>query len=368
MRRILVTGGGISDGHVMTIVSVLQELQSRGGNTLLWVGSKHGRERRKAEALGIPYRSVMTGKFRRYISFHNFADIFRIPFGVIQSFFIIRSFRPDIIFASGGSVSVPTAYAGFIRNIPVVIHESDVKPGLANRLLAKKAKKIFVSFPQTKNVFSDILGINSQTNKIIVTGIPIRSDITNGSKEKAQQIFKLESQFPTLLIIGGGQGSRKLNQTIHVSLEKLLRFCQVVHICGEKNFIELHDQLENKFPRYHLFPYLDDDLKHAYAAADLVLTRGGAHTLHEISYYGIPSIIVPHASHSSRHQLENARLLKEKKAAVIIPEEDFSPAVCLGKVEELLLSREQLLRMRKNAQSNFVPRAAQKIVTEMFQV
>jgi len=299
--KILLTGGG-TGGHLIPLLSVIAEIKKRDAQAeFLFVGPKSDFNDTLREA-GIEVKIITAGKFRRYFSLQNFSDIFKVLMGIDQAFFYILKFKPDVIFSKGGFASVPAVFAASYTRIPILTHESDTVPGLANKLIGHFAKKIFISFPESRKYFPD--------KKIIVSGNPIREDILEGDKNRAQRFFGLREDLPIILVFGGSQGAQKINEALFDSLPKLLADFQVIHICGTKNVEEIEKKMDglelaNK-KRYKVYPYLKDEMKDAFALSDFIISRAGANSLSEIIALDKPSLIIPLPSAANNHQYHNA--------------------------------------------------------------
>lgn len=361
--KILLTGGG-TGGHVFPILAVINEIKrlSREPVNFLWVGSKEGPEKDIAKKLNISYKSICTGKFRRYFSWQNLIDLFKIPVGKIQAFFIIKSFRPDVIFSKGGYVSIPAVLAGWFLRIPILIHESDTFPGLANRFLSRFVKKIAVSFKETEKYFP--------VKKCVLTGNPIRPEILEGSKERGFRYFGLVYDRPVILVTGGSQGSRKINQVIIEALNKLLKKYQIIHLCGERQISSIKSQISNiDFKYYKLYPFLPtEQMADALTVADLVVSRAGANILAELAVLGKPSILIPLPTAASNHQEKNARLFEKNKAAWVIKEKDLTADVLFKEVNWLMTHKERLDKMSGNVLKLAKPEAAKRIAEEILKL
>jgi UDP-N-acetylglucosamine--N-acetylmuramyl-(pentapeptide) pyrophosphoryl-undecaprenol N-acetylglucosamine transferase len=359
--KILFTGGG-TGGHVVPIIAIAREIkkiyegddlqmfflgpQDRVGSNLLFME-------------GIKVKNIMAGKVRRYAGFktffQNLADIFiKIPVGTLQSFFYIFFLSPDLIFSKGGFGSIPGVVAGKLLFVPIFLHESDITPGFANKVLRGFALEIFTSFPKTEH-FSP--------RKLILVGNPIRKELLTSSKKAAKRVLEIKSNKPVILVIGGSQGSQRINDEILEVLPQLLEKFEIIHQCGEKSWriiksetkVILSKELE---PFYHLYPFLEEsDLRHAYAAADLVIGRAGSGTIFEIAANGKPSILVPLPEAAQNHQLKNAYAYQETGAAIVIEENNFSSHFLLEKLISLFENPAKLEDMSEKAREFSKPEA-----------
>jgi UDP-N-acetylglucosamine--N-acetylmuramyl-(pentapeptide) pyrophosphoryl-undecaprenol N-acetylglucosamine transferase len=307
--RIVLTGGGTA-GHVLPNVAVIEGFKEKYPNTeLLYIGSKNGPEKVLAEKAGVLFEAVACGKLRRYLSFENVKDFFRVPVGIFQARKILKEFKPDKVFSKGGFVSVPVCVAAWSLKIPVVLHESDFSPGLANRISAKFADTICVSFEESKKFF--------RKKNVKVCGNPVRKMIFGGKKEKGFTLTGFTPDKPVLLIMGGSLGAKQINDLTFNNLPELLKHCQVVHITGKGKGSINH--VREKLKDYKQFEYLHEELADIYAITDLVVGRAGANTLAEISALGLPSVLIPLSLDVSRgDQIENAKIFEEKEMAIYL--------------------------------------------------
>jgi len=368
--RILLTGGG-TGGHIFPILAIVSQIkkisEGRGFKEpeFLFIGPKTKSTLESFKNLGIPCRFILAGKIRRYWSAKNFLDFFKFPIGLVQGLWWIFIWMPDIAFGKGGYGSVASVLISWIYRIPIILHESDAVPGLVNRISGIFANRIIVSFPKAKDYFS--------SKKTILIGNPVRSGILNGSRELAGQKFRLKPDLPVLFITGGSQGAQRLNEIIIETLPELLKRCQIIHQCGTNNYqwVKKETDLslnESEKQYYHLYPFLKDEMKDAYAAADLIISRCGANTLAEIAALGKPSILVPLASAAYNHQKENASYFRRAGAATVVEEENLQPNLFTGLIFDLLGNPEQRQMMRENAGKLAKPDAAEKIAEEIIKL
>ncbi|NQV13167.1 MAG: undecaprenyldiphospho-muramoylpentapeptide beta-N-acetylglucosaminyltransferase [Parcubacteria group bacterium] len=362
--RILLTGGG-TGGHVMPVLAVVKAINDilPAEPQYLWVGSRRGLEGKLAAANKIPFKSVATGKLRRYFSFFNIIDVCKIPLGMIQSFFVIGKFGPDVIFSKGGYVSVPVVVAGWLWRAPIITHESDIIPGLANKIIARLARKIAVSFPRTGQYFSG--------RRVLVTGNPLRAEILAGNKVRAREKFNLAGEKPVILVVGGSQGAQKLNKVLLETLPRLLENYQVLHVCGQDNYQSVRRQvkeagLEQK--GYSLQSFLSAQaMGDALALADLVITRAGINTLNEIAAWGKPALIVPIGREVlGEHQEVNAKYFREAGAAAVLPDSEVGAERLVKEINDILANddrRQDLGRkMAKLAHREAAEKLADQII------
>ena len=309
MKKIVLTGGG-SAGHVIPNITLMPLLKERGFS-LYYVGSRSGLEKALVEYENIPYFGISSGKMRRYFDLKNFTDIFRILKGIWDSNKILKKIKPDMVFSKGGYVVLPLVFAAWLRGIKVIIHESDLTPGLANRLAAPFAKKILVSFPETLELVPQ--------KKAILTGIPLRRDLENASKESGLRFLGFPGdEKPILLATGGSQGSKAINRCIGTHLDDLLKNYRVVLLCGKGNLLGI---TREGFREYEV---LNKDFPHVLKAADIVVSRAGANTIFELLALRKPNLLVPLSLKQSRgDQIENAASFKKRGFSAVIDEENL---------------------------------------------
>ncbi|HJN62391.1 MAG TPA: UDP-N-acetylglucosamine--N-acetylmuramyl-(pentapeptide) pyrophosphoryl-undecaprenol N-acetylglucosamine transferase [Candidatus Parcubacteria bacterium] len=364
--KILFTGGG-TGGHILPILAVAREIrriyQSEKSLDFYYIGPKDEFGNILLSQEGIKVKEILAGKIRRYLTpksiLENIIDIlFKVPIGIFQSFFHIFFLAPDLIFSKGGYGSLPVVVTGWILQVPILLHESDISPGLANKFLSKFASKVFTSFPKTE-YFS--------VKKIIITGNPIRKAVLKGSKDDAKRIFNLSGEKPIILILGGSQGAQKINDMILNILPEFLKEFEVIHQCGENNFkgvkAEAKVVLTKKSERYyHLVPFLKEtDLRHAYEASGLILSRAGSGSIFEISALGKPSILVPLLGAAQNHQVKNAYAYSRAKATIVIEEGNLTPNFFLEKLRYLFSNPKELENMSQKAKEFSKPEAGRVI-------
>jgi len=292
------------------------------------------------------------------------ADFFHFVRGYFQAREIIAEYDPDVVFAKGGYVSLPVGLAAHSLHYPLVIHESDSIMGMANKLLAKRADKICVSYPIKS--YKDL-----DREKLVYSGNPVRADIYGGKKEAAVKEFGLDPKVPTIMVIGGSQGSLIINQIISESLKDLLVKYQVIHVAGERDYDWLGFQASKLDPearkRYYLFNFLSGNLKDAYAASDLVISRAGNNVIAELSALRRPTILIPLASSANSHQLSNAKIVSRMGAAMLLLQENLSSKVLIRKVDYLFDNPEEMVSMSEKIATLATPDAAKIVATEIYQ-
>ena len=339
-KRIMLVGGG-SGGHVFPLVAVAEALHTADPNVELMVLGNGPFLAEAVATTGLPFKTIQAGKFRRYFSLWTLLAPFQAIIGFFQSLWILFSYMPDAIFTKGGYASVMPALVAKLYFIPVYTHESDSVPGLANKFISKLAVKVFTSFESTSKYFS--------ANKAILVGNPVRPEILTGDKATALQQFNFRADRKTILVAGGSQGSKRVNDAILESLVQLIHDFQIIHQCGDnqyKNVKAVVDQYSKEGEQsygpmisanYRLYPFLNiKDMSMAYTAADIIISRGGASNLFEISALGKPAIIIPLSLVSSRgDQIDNANEF-EKYGAVVIEEANITPHIIINQIQELL--------------------------------
>jgi len=284
-------------------MAVIEEIRKRGGAEILYIGSKGGVEAGMMERVGVPFVGVHCGKLRRYFSWKNFVDILKVPTGIIQAYKALKEFSPDVVFSKGGYVAVPVVIAARILKLPVISHESDVSPGLANKISFKFSKQICLSFEETKSFLS-----KSLLKKVIVTGNPVRESILQGNAESGHKFTGLDMHRPVILVMGGSLGAKQINDLVRDSLNELLKRYQVVHITGKGN-LDLGVHKEG----YRQYEFLDEPLKDIFAMSEMVVSRGGANSLFELALMQKKVLIIPLALHASRgEQIANAQVFVRK--------------------------------------------------------
>lgn len=353
--RIILTGGGTA-GHIWPILAVYEEMKSLSYKykwEFLYIGSGDDSEKELAANRKINYKSILTGKFRRYFDFRNFITPFKILVGFFQSLIILSSYSPHAIFAKGGYVTFPVVLAGWFLGVPIITHESDVVMGLANRWEARLARKICVGFPVQ---FYQGMPIS----KIVYTGNPIRKQF---QQAKRSNNFNKRSDrtIGTVLITGGSQGSRFINQTVAATMGELTKKYQIIHSCGKSDYEWL---VKNRWSNYKLYDFTEK-LPEFMAEADLIISRAGANTLAEISYLGKPSILIPLPSAANNHQAKNAEIYQKKSAAVMVSEKGLTPENLLEIINRLMEDRALRKNLGDQAKSFSQPDAAEAIGKEI---
>ena len=298
------------------------------------------------EAEGVRLYQITSGKLRRYLSFENFVDFFKVWGAFWQAYWILLKEKPQVLFSKGGYVSLPVAWAAWARGIPVVTHESDLVPGLATRLIAKVARKVCVSFRESTNYFG---------SKAVWTGNPVRSEILQGDKQRGYALTGFTVSKQTILVMGGSQGARSINEVLEQILPELVKNLQVVHITGKH-------QLAFKSPNYFAAEFLKEELKDIYAISDLLVARAGAATLFELAAVSKPSILIPLGPPASRgEQLKNAELFSNQGAAFVIKPADLNAENLLKSITDLSSNEKLRQEMSQKIAKFYTKEAAHEI-------
>lgn len=346
-RKIVFTGGG-SAGHVTPNIALINELDNWDK---FYIGSKKGIEKELIEKIGIPYFGINSGKLRRYIDFENFVDIFRVIKGCFEARGVLKKIKPDLVFSKGGFVSVPVIIGAKSLGIPIFIHESDMTPGLANKISQRFSTRIFTSFEETKKFFP--------ANKAIDIGSPIRKEILSGSAIKGRDFLGFDHHSPILTIMGGSLGAKKINEVVRQSLDQLTASYQVVHLCGKNNL----DSSLASHPRYKQFEYVHDELSDILAATDIVLTRGGSNAIFEFLALNKPMLIIPLGLNQSRgDQILNAKAFQDKGYSLTLEEEKLTNKTL---IENLNMVYKNRYEFKKNMKDSHKGNALQTLVDEI---
>ena len=354
MPKVLLTGGGTA-GHVTPNIALLPYLK-KAGCEVEYIGSYDGIEKELIEKEGIPYTGIDSGKLRRYLSAKNISDLFHIQKGLHEARHYIKESRPDVVFSKGGFVTVPVVEAAREQHIPVVIHESDLSPGLANRLSIPAASVICYNFPETEKYLSD----SRITGKIIHTGLPVRDELFTGSAQKGRALCGFDDDRPVLLVMGGSLGAVNVNNAVWEGLEGLLERFQVAHICGKGK-----TDAGISHPGYVQFEYVNEDLKDLMAACDLMISRAGANAVWEIAALHKPALLIPLGSEASRgDQILNANSFKNLGYSEVITEDGLTGASLDSAVFDLWENRESYIEAMKKAGAGGAAERVAKIIID----
>ncbi len=359
--KIFLVGGG-TGGPTAPLLGVAEALRDIHPETQFFlIGTRKGVEKELVQTVGFPieYLTIPAGKWRRYLSWKNFFDPFKIFFGFWKALYLIRKYRPDIIFAAGSYVQVPVAYAAFCLKVPVVIHQQDFQLLLSTKLVAPIARAVTVSFSYSGKHIPEATGLFAQRHrsKIHVTGNPVREEIFGGSVKEARKIFSLNENYPTILAMGGGTGAARINAVIAEALPELVKYVQVIHLSGGR----VSDSPIPNHSHYHPYPFLGSELKHAYAIADLVICRGGMSTITELSRLGKAAILVPLPESA---QEGNVALLTMLKFAVGVSEEALTADLLVKLVRKILWNRDIQQTMQTGIK-NLMPEDADRRIAKL---
>lgn len=336
MKRIILTGGGTA-GHVTPNIALLPRLKELQYD-VHYIGSYNGIEKELIEQFGVPYHGIATGKLRRYFSLQNFTDPFRVLKGMNEAKKLVKVLKPDVIFSKGGFVSVPVVLSGKRCRVPVIIHESDMTPGLANKLSLSAATKVCCNFPETLDLLPD--------GKAMLTGSPIRQELLSGDKFKAREVLGFTSDKPVILVVGGSLGAVAVNNAVRSILPELLKSYQVIHLCGRGKLDESLKGLEG----YAQFEYVKEELKDFFALTDIVISRAGANAICELLALHKPNLLIPLSANASRgDQILNARSFERQGFSIVLEEEALTDKTLLDMVNSLYEHREQYINAMKNS-------------------
>lgn len=348
MKKIVLTGGGTA-GHVTPNIALIPELQKEGYE-VSYIGSHDGMERKLIECLGIDYVGISSGKLRRYFSLRNFTDPFRVIKGFGEAVSALKRIKPNVIFSKGGFVTVPVVFAAKRLGIPVIIHESDISPGLANKLCIPASKFVCANFPEALNYLPK--------EKAVLTGTPIRKELFLGNREKGLEFCGFSGNKPVLLVIGGSLGALAVNKVLRKILPELNGKFDVIHICGKGKTEEELNGTEG----YVQFEYVGSELRDIFAASDIALSRAGANAICELLALRLPNLLIPLPAASSRgDQILNAESFKKQGFSEVLMEENLTEVTLLKNINDLYNNREKYIeKMKQSSQADSI-----KLITEL---
>ena len=336
MKRIILTGGGTA-GHVTPNIALIPKLRELGYD-IQYIGSYNGIEKELIEPFGIPYHGISSGKLRRYFSLQNFTDPFRVIKGFGEARKLIKGLKPDVIFSKGGFVSVPVVLAGKRCKVPVIIHESDMTPGLANKLAIPSAVKVCCNFPETLDALPE--------GKAVLTGSPIRQELLTGDKDAARKMCGFTDEKPVILVIGGSLGAVAVNEAVRAALPELLKQFQIIHLCGKG---KVDDSLK-EIKGYCQFEYIKNELRNLFALADIVISRAGANAICELLALHKPNLLIPLSANARRgDQILNARSFERQGFSLVLEEEQLTKETLLNAVKTLYENRTTFINSMKNS-------------------
>lgn len=349
MKKTIVFTGGGTGGHVYPGLPIIKHLQNQGYD-ILWIGSRNGMEKRIVESWNIKYRGISTGKLRRYFSFKNFTDVFRIIYGFFQSLIILGKTKPVLIFSKGGFVSVPPMAAAYVLGIPGFTHDSDVVPGLATKINHKMTRNTFLAYEESRQY------LGGDKKKIIISGNPVRDEFFDQNLELPEVWEEKLGNRPLLMVLGGSSGARQINELILESLSTLCSKFSVVHQMGDDMY-----NTEVSQEHYYPVPYLNDELPALLHRADLAVARSGAGTLWELAVTATPSILIPLRVGSRGDQILNAEMLGKRDMAIVMEEEKPLSEDLKDLIMQLADNPERLEAMKENC-SEFVKNKAEDVI------
>lgn len=345
--KVLFTGGGTL-GSVTPLLAVAEAYRDRYGNTeFAWIGTKSGPESVLVDGFGMPFYAISSGKLRRYVSLKNFTDVFRIVAGFFQAIALLWRLRPDVVISAGGFVAVPVIWAAGLLKMRVHIHQQDIRPGFANRLCLPFATSVSVAFERSLEDYAKY--------GPVWTGNPVRKSVFDGNVHVARQAFGLEEGVPTLLVLGGGTGAASLNALTVEAADDITGMAQIVHVTGKGKGGENGSSI----PRYHAVDFLTGAMKHAYTAADLVVTRAGMGTLTELAALGKPTLIVPMPD---SHQEENADFFAVHGQVPVLDEVHMDAGEFADRIKAIIFDPEGLRKMALGIRALTRPDAAKRVV------
>ena len=337
-KKIVLTGGGTA-GHVTPNLALLPYLKAEGYE-IVYIGSEKGIERTLIEAEGIPYYSISTGKLRRYLSKENIKDMFRVVKGIAEAKKLIKRLKPDLVFSKGGFVAVPVVLGAKSNNVPVIIHESDITPGLANKIAMPSARVVCSTFPETLQYVPKGKGVH--------TGTPIRKELFEGDRQKGLAACKFTGEKPVLLMMGGSLGAVKLNHCLREILPELVKTFDVIHLCGKGN-LDAHLREQDG---YMQFEYVSDGLNDLFAAADFIVSRAGSNSISEFLALKKPHLLIPLSARASRgDQILNAASFEKQGFARVLDEDEMTAESMKKEIFELYENKEKYVAAMEHAAS-----------------
>ncbi|MCK5413310.1 MAG: UDP-N-acetylglucosamine--N-acetylmuramyl-(pentapeptide) pyrophosphoryl-undecaprenol N-acetylglucosamine transferase [Candidatus Pacebacteria bacterium] len=367
--RILLVGESAA-GHLAPIIAVYEEVNKKKKELnlksleFMLISSESHFLKEMLAGVDLPYQIIKSAKSKSASSLQPIFNFFNVIVGFFQSLVLIFDYMPDVVFSKGGKVSLPVVVISWIFRIPVIIHESDSVASPVDRFMFKFAKKVAVSFKDSENIY--------KSPKVFFSGNPVRSFITGADRERAIDDFALDREKPTVLIMGGSEGAREINNLVIEILPELLEDYQIIHQCGVGNYNDMKSIIENmnipNLNNYHLFPFFKKRIADAYVACDIVVSRAGANTVSEILSVDKPSILIPLASAVSDKQQKNAFHYSQSGAAVLLSEKNLKPHLLLNVINEIFQSHLKIMEMQRAARQLAQPEAAKKIAEQIIDI
>ena len=353
MKTIVLTGGG-SAGHVSLNLALIPELQ-KDGYVVHYIGTKCGMERKLVESIeGVSYHGIHSGKLRRYFSLQNFLDPFRVILGYFDSKRILSAVQPQAVFSKGGFVTVPVVAAGKKKRIPIILHESDFSPGLANKISTRYADKILVTFEATLR--------HLPPGKAVLTGTPIRPTLLNGNKSMGLSYLGFDGKKPVLLVTGGSQGAQAINDMLHDSLSDLLDEFDIAHLCGEGKTATAYTDT----PGYRQLEYANEELGDIFACSSIALSRAGANSIFEFLALSIPALLIPLPLSQSRgDQIQNAQYFEERGYSLVLQQQELTRESLVQTLKELQRDRQQFVNAMQSSSQNSTTAILREIYAAM---
>ena len=352
MKKIVFTGGGTA-GHVTPNIALFPSVR-KAGYEIFYIGSYEGIEKELMEKQGVTYYGISSGKLRRYFDLKNFSDPFKVVKGYFQARKLLKKLKPDIVFSKGGFVSVPVVLAAKHCRIPCIIHESDITPGLANRLAIPSATKVCANFPETLSYLPE--------GKAVLTGTPIREELYAGNRIKGLDFCGFTANKPVLLVIGGSTGAAAVNNAVRDLLPTLLQEFQVIHLCGKGKKDESAGALEG----YVQYEYINEELKDLFAAADIIVSRAGANAICELLALRKPNILIPLSAAASRgDQILNAESFERQGFSYVLKEENVTNETLLRAIHEVYANRERYIQAMGESSMNHAIETITGMITEI---
>lgn len=352
MKRIVLTGGGTA-GHVTPNIALIPTLKKENYE-IYYIGSYDGIEKKLIEDISIPYNGISSGKLRRYFDLKNFSDPFKVIKGYTEAKKILKKLKPDVIFSKGGFVTVPVVIAAKHLRIPVIIHESDMTPGLANKLAIPSATKVCCNFPETLK--------HLPANKAVLTGSPIRKELMEGSKTKALQFLGFSPTKPVIMVMGGSLGSVAINNAIRDNLDELLKKFQIIHLCGQGKTEHAFEEKKG----YRQFEYIKKELPDLFALSDVIVSRAGANAICELLALRKPNVLIPLSAAASRgDQILNAHSFEKQGFSIVIKEENLTSESLMSSLNEVYRNKDKYISSMKNSSQTDAIAAITQLVKEV---
>lgn len=367
-KRIVLAGGG-TGGHLfplITVVKYIKENFKEENIEFLFVGPKGEFEDRLMKENAIPQKNIYCGKLRRYFSFHYILDLVKMPVGFFQSLWHLFVFMPDVVFAKGGFASVPVVLAAWIYRIPIVLHESDAVPGMANKFLGSVATLVALNFERAKIYFDP--------EKTFMAGLPVRKEALDGDEDRARKFLSMEKEVkPVVLFLGGSQGAQSINEKVVEVVDELIKKYQIVHQTGAKQFEEISKRIQAKGYKiehsdYYPISFIGNEMGDLLALADVVVSRAGATSIAEISANRKPAILIPIQKSANDHQRINAFELSKAKAAVVLEEQNFSSGILIHYLDEIERNKEFKKMLSSNIEKFYLPNATELLAEGIVRV